>query len=155
MVSLEVKSKSPLEVQEVGLVEFFLNTPKPLVSVEYSYYKRFEELIKGYQVHIEKDQSGRNRRAVVSKDKDSLEKYLQAVDTYGENRFKMFGELYGYPETAIANYIKGNIPGKRYHVKYYGLGFVCRREDLGKVESELVEMYGFPLSKGCYEVENF
>lgn len=158
MIKLVAKENSPISKQEVGTLEFFLNTPKKVASVVGVYAEQYKEYIKDYPMYVVNPEKGKFSSVVIAKDEESLEEYKKAMGMSGDERFRRYGELYGFPPTAIDFFVdKTNDRISKFKVTYYGLGFVCARdeEELAKVEKELLEMYGLTLHPKYYNVIAF
>lgn len=155
LYSLELKDKSTLGIQEIGVLEFFLNTQKKVVEVYGRYVEQHKEFFEEYPKHFGKG-SKKYPKDVLAKDEESLTQFLEASKLPDKERFKKYGELFGYPPTAIDFFVNRGIEGQdKYKIKYYGLNFVCGRSDkeLDKVKQELKEMYGLELNQANFHVE--
>lgn len=158
MIKLVAKENSPISKQEVGTLEFFLNTPKKVASVVGVYAEQYKDYIKDYPLYVVNPEKGKFSSVVIAKDEESLEQFKRAKELTGSERFRQYGKLFGYPPTAIDYFVDAKKDRtSKFKVTYYGLGFVCERDEAGlaKVEKELVEMYGFPLDPKYYSVTVF
>lgn len=153
--NLELKDKSELEIQEVGVLEFFLNTQKRIVEVYEMYTQQHKELIVEYPKYFN-NVNEKYPKVVLAKDEESLTQFLEASNLPAKEKFKKLGEMFGYPPTAIDFFVnRRSEESERYKIKYYGLNFVCARCDseLYKVKQELKEMYGLELNQENFHVE--
>ena len=149
------KDKSIMGIQEIGVLEFFLNTQKKVVVVYGRYVEQHKELFEEYPKHFGKG-SKKYPKVVIAKDEESLTLFLEASKLPEKEMFKNYGELFGYPPTAIDFFVNRRIVGQdRYKIVYYGLKFVCEKsdEELDKVKQELKEMYGLELNQDNFHVE--
>lgn len=147
--------QSSLGIQEIGVLEFFLNTQKRIVEVYEMYTEQHKELLGEYPKHIGKG-SKKYPKIVLAKDEESLTQFLEANKLPAKEKFKKLGELFGYPPTAIDFFVNSRTEeSERYKITYYGLNFVCARCDseLHRVKQELKEMYGLELNQENFHVE--
>lgn len=152
---LGLEDKSIMGIQELGVLEFFLNTQKKVVDVYGRYVEQHKELFEEYPKHFGKG-SKKYPKVVIAKDEESLTQFLEAGKLPEKEMFKNYGELFGYPPTAIDFFVNRRIEGQdRYKIVYYGLKFVCEKcdEELDKVKQELKEMYGLELNQDNFHVE--
>lgn len=155
LYNLGSKDKSILGIQEIGLLEFFLNTQKKVVEVYERYVEQHKELFEEYPKYFGKG-SKKYPKVIIAKDEESLTEFLEVSKLPDKERFKKYGELFGYPPTAIDFFVNRRIEGQdRYKIVYYGLKFVCERcdKELDKVKQELKEMYGLELNQENFHVE--
>lgn len=149
------KDKSIMGIQEIGVLEFFLNTQKKVVEVYGRFVEQHKELFEEYPKHFGKG-SKKYPKVVIAKDEESLTLFLEASKLPEKEMFKNYGELFGYPPTAIDFFVNRRIVGQdRYKIVYYGLKFVCEMcdKELDKVKQELKEMYGLELNQDNFHVE--
>ena len=149
------KDKSIMGIQEIGVLEFFLNTQKKVVEVYGRFVEQHKELFEEYPKHFGKG-SKKYPKVVIAKDEESLTQFSEASKLPEKEMFKNYGELFGYPPTAIDFFVNRRIVGQdRYKIVYYGLKFVCEMcdKELDKVKQELKEMYGLELNQDNFHVE--
>ncbi len=152
MLTLNVEGLNIYEKQEVEALEFFLNTPKPVVSVDFSIYNKYKQIFEEYPFKYlnQYNDSKIYKSVTIAKNEEFLQTFIEANNTKTNYKFKLLGELFGYPETAVLYFLNDNTKGERYVINYYGLKFICKITDIKQVESELLSMYGLPLTSNKY-----
>lgn len=156
MITLNIRDLSLYEKQEAGLLEFFLNTSKPIVHVNINIYNRYKSFFSEFLItHLsEGDEPNIDNSVVIAKNEKSLKRFFEARNSVNDDyRFKEFGELFGYPNIAILYFLTADIYGEKYIVNYYGLMFVCKVTEIEQVEVELINMYGLSLTSNKYTKE--
>lgn len=136
-------------------INFFMNTSKPVISIDYSIYRYYESDLKGYPKLERRGMNGEVEDIILAKEQGSLDLYKRAFEIGTEEKLKILGKLYGYPESAIGYFVNENVQGDRHVVNYYGLSFVCSRRGLDKVKEELEEMYGLEFESEHVSIQDF
>lgn len=155
MITLNCEGLDSYEKQEVEAIDFFLNTSKPVVNVDFNVFKKYEHVFEDFPFKYMNKNNNLNicNNVTIAKTEELLHTYILANKSKTNYKFKKLGELFGYPETAILYFLADNTKGDRYSINYYGLKFVCKMSDIKRVESELISMYGLPLTKNNYKKE--
>ena len=136
-------------------INFFINTSKPVIDIDYSIYRYYESDLKDYPKLERRGMNGEVEDIILAKEQGSLDLYKRAFEIGTEEKLKILGKLYGYPESAVDYFVNENVQGERYLVNYYGLSFVSSRKGLDKVKEELKEMYGLEFESEHVSIQDF
>lgn len=118
------------------------------MSVYYHHYKEELDIYPSYK-YLGRD--GIEYIAIGATEED-LEEFKFARDhLYGDDLFRAYGELFGFPPSAIEDFVNHDnlntdkaVDDYRCIIDYYGLKFTCKEQSLSRVGEELREMYGLP-----------
>lgn len=136
-IKLAHKSDDPLYTQDIELLEFFLNTDKPVVSVDDVVFESAKHLLEDYPTW-----KCRETSTIIAKDMPTLRLYKEAYSYLeGEARWFTLGHLYGFPPRAIYDFIEGIAPEDKTEINYFGLIFVCHEKNYIEVSKQLRTMY--------------